>query len=144
EYGRIRALFDENGKQVEQAGPSIPVEVLGLSGVPQAGDDFIVTPDERQAREVAMYRQAKHRESKLARQAPKLEDLLQRIEAEKSLSTTLNLIIKADVLGSVEALKQALGELSGDEVKVNIISSNIGGINESDVNLAIASKAIII
>jgi translation initiation factor IF-2 len=144
EYGRIRALFDETGKPVESAGPSIPVEVLGLSGVPQAGDDFTVTIDERQAREVAMFRQAKHRESKLARQAPKLEDLLQRIEAEKAVTTTLNLVIKADVLGSVEALKQALMELSGTEVKVNILSSGIGGINESDVNLAIASKAIII
>jgi translation initiation factor IF-2 len=144
EYGRIRALFDENGKQIESAGPSIPVEVLGLSGVPQAGDDFIIVPDEKRAREVAMFRQAKHRESKLARQAPKLEDLLQRIENEKMTTTTLNLIVKADVLGSVEALKQALTELSGLEVKVNIISSGIGGINESDVNLAIASNAIII
>lgn len=144
EYGRIRALFDETGKPVESAGPSIPVELLGLSGVPQAGDDFIVTVDEKQARDVALFRQAKHRESKLARQAPKLEDLLQRIEAEKTTTTTLNLVIKADVLGSVEALKQALSELSGPEVKVNIISSNIGGINESDVNLAIASKAILI
>lgn len=144
EYGRIRAMFDETGKPIESAGPSIPVEILGLSGVPQAGDDFIVTPDERKAREVAMYRQAKHRENKLARQAPKLEDLLQRIEQEKSTATTLNLVIKADVLGSVEALRQALSELSGDEVKVNIISSAIGGINESDVNLAIASNAIII
>lgn len=144
EYGRIRALFDETGKQIENAGPSIPVETLGLSGVPQAGDDFIILADERQAREVAMYRQTKARESKLARQAPKLEDLLQRIEDEKIASTTLNLVLKTDVLGSVEALKQALTELSSAEVKVNILSSGIGGINESDVNLAIASKAIII
>lgn len=144
EYGRIRALFDENGLPIESAGPSIPVEILGLSGVPQAGDDFIVAPDERRAREVALFRQTKHRENKLARQAPKLEDLLQRIEDEKSTSTTLNIVLKADVLGSVEALKQALTELSGPEVKVNIISSGIGGINESDVNLAIASNAIII
>lgn len=144
EYGRIRALHDETGKPVESAGPSIPVEILGLSGIPQAGDDFTVTPDERTAREVAMFRQAKHRETKLARQAPKLEDLLQRIENEKQTTTTLNLVIKADVLGSVEALKQALSELSGPEVKVAILSSAIGGINESDVNLAIASKAIII
>lgn len=144
EYGRIRALFDENGRPIESAGPSIPVEILGLSGVPQAGDDFIIAPDERRAREVALFRQAKHRENKLARQAPKLEDLLQRIEDEKSLTTTLNIVLKADVLGSVEALKQALTELSGSEVKVNIISSGIGGINESDVNLAIASNAIII
>lgn len=143
EYGRIRALFDENGLPIESAGPSIPVEVLGLSNVPQAGDDFIITPDERSAREVAMFRQDKHRENKLARQAPKLEDLLQRIENEKASVTTLNLVVKADVLGSVEALKQALGELSNAEVKVSILSSGIGGINESDVNLAIASKAII-
>lgn len=144
EYGRIRALFDENGKAINQAGPSIPVEILGLSGVPQAGDDFIIVSDERRAREVALFRQAKYRETKLARQAPKLEDLLQRIEADKAISTTLNLVIKADVLGSVEALKQALTELSGPEVKVSVISSGVGGINESDVNLAIASKAIII
>jgi len=143
EYGRIRALFDETGKAVEQAGPSIPVEVLGLSGVPQAGDDFNIAPDERSAREVAIFRQAKHRETKMARQAPKLEDLLQRIETDKS-AITVNVILKADVLGSVEALKQALIDLSTSEVKVNIISSGIGGINESDVNLAIASKAIII
>ncbi len=142
EYGRIRALSDETGRPIEKAGPSIPAEVLGLSGVPQAGDDFIIVADERRAREVATFRQAKYREAKLARQAPKLEDFLQRIE-EKA-TTTLNIVLKADVLGSVEALKQALTELSGQEVKVNIISSGIGGINESDVNLAIASKAIII
>lgn len=144
EYGRIRALFDENGKPIDSAGPSIPVEVLGLSGVPKAGDDFIIVPDERRARDVALFRQVKHREAKLARQAPKLEDLLQRIEDEKAISTTLNIVLKADVLGSVEALRQALSELTNAEVKINIISSGIGGINESDVNLAIASKAIII
>jgi translation initiation factor IF-2 len=144
EYGRIRAMFDETGHAITEAGPSIPVEVLGLSGVPQAGDDFTVVADERKAREVALFRQAKARETKLARQAPKLEDLLQRIEDEKAATTTLNLVIKADVLGSVEALKQALGELSSAEVKVSILSSGIGGINESDVNLAIASRAIII
>lgn len=144
EYGRIRALFDETGKPIESAGPSIPVEVLGLSGVPQAGDDFMIVPDEKRAREVASFRQAKHRESKLARVAPKLEDLLQRLEDEKSQAKTLNIVLKADVLGSVEALKQALIELTNPEVKVNIISSGIGGINESDVNLAIASKAILI
>ena len=109
-----------------------------------SGDDFIIVADERRAREVAAFRQTKARESKLARQAPKLEDLLQRIEDEKTVTTTLNIVLKADVLGSVEALKQTLTELSGSEVKVNILSSGIGGINESDVNLAIASKAIII
>ncbi|HEX4045617.1 MAG TPA: translation initiation factor IF-2 [Gammaproteobacteria bacterium] len=143
EYGRIRALFDESGKPVENAGPSIPVEVLGLSGVPQAGDDFLIVRDEKQAREVAAFRQAKHREAKLVKQAPKLEDLMQRMEDEKS-AITLNIVLKADVLGSVEALKQTLSDLSAMEVKVNVISSGIGGINESDVNLAIASKAIII
>ena len=144
EYGRIRAMFDEAGKPVQSAGPSIPVEVLGLSAVPQAGDDFIIVPDEKRAREVAAFRQVKHRELKLARHAPKLEDLLERIEAEKTAATVLNLVLKTDVLGSVEALRQALGELSGPEVKVHVISSGIGGINESDVNLAIASDAIII
>jgi translation initiation factor IF-2 len=143
EYGRIRALFDETGKTVDSAGPSIPVEVLGLSGVLQAGDDFTVVPDERSAREVAMFRQAKHREIKLMRHAPKLEDFLQRIEDEKKVTTTLNIVLKADVNGSVEALKQALTELSGDEVKVHVLASGVGGINESDVNLAIASNAII-
>ncbi|MFZ2314479.1 MAG: translation initiation factor IF-2 [Gammaproteobacteria bacterium] len=144
EYGRIRALYDEKGHPINSAGPSIPVEVLGLSGVPQAGDDFLVVPDERKAREVALFRQTKSREAKLARQTPKLEDLLQRIEDEKNTTTTLNVVLKTDVLGSVEALKQTLNELSGTEVKVNIISSGIGGINESDVNLAIASNAILI
>lgn len=144
EFGRIRALFDENGKSIETAGPSIPVEILGLSGMSQAGDDFIVVADEKRAREVALFRQNKARESKLVRQAPKLEDLLQRIEDEKVVTTTLNIVLKADVQGSLEALKQTLSELSGSEVKVNILSSGIGGINESDVNLAVASKALVI
>lgn len=144
EYGRIRAMFDEAGKPVQSAGPSIPVEVLGLSGVTQAGDDFIIVPDEKRAREVAAFRQVKARELKLMRHAPKLEDLLGRIEAEKTVTTTLNLVLKADVQGSVEALRQALGELTSVEVKVHVIFSGIGGINESDVNLAIASNAIII
>ncbi len=144
EYGRIRAMFDEAGKQVQSAGPSIPVEVLGLSSVPQAGDDFIVVQDEKRAREVAAFRQVKARELKMVRHTPKLEDLLERIEAEKTVTTTLNLVIKADVQGSVEALRSSLTQLSGPEVKVSVLSSNIGGINESDVNLAIASNAIII
>lgn len=143
EYGRIRALFDENGKPIMDAGPSIPVEVLGLSGVPQAGDDFIVVPDERRAREVAAFRQAKHREIKMVKVAPKLEDLMQRIESDKN-AATINIVLKADVLGSAEALKHALLDLSGAEVRVNIVSSGIGGINESDVNLAIASSALIV
>lgn len=144
EYGRIRALYDENSKTIESAGPSIPVEILGLSGIAQAGDDFFIVPDEKHAKEVTSFRQAKARESKLTRHSPKLEDLLQRIEDEKLATTTLNLVIKADVLGSVEALKQTLSELSFAEVKINILSSGIGGINESDVNLAIASNAIMI
>lgn len=144
EYGRIRALFDENGLAIDQAGPSIPVEILGLSGVLQAGDDFIVVPDEKQAREVALFRQNKARQLKLAGQTPKLEDVLKRIEDSQSTVLTLNIVLKADVLGSVEALKQALTELSNPEVAVNVISSGVGGLNESDVNLAIASKAFII
>lgn len=143
EHGRIRALFDESGRPVDTAGPSIPVEVLGLSGVPQAGDDFIVVTDEKKAREVAAFRHTKYRESKMA-QAPKLEDFLQRIADEKTPVVNLNIVLKADVLGSVEALRQALNELTSSEVKVSIISSGVGGINESDVNLAIASKAIMI
>ncbi len=143
EYGRIRAMFDENGKPVDSAGPSIPVEVLGLPSVPQAGDDFVVTPDEKRAREVAAFRREKHRELRLARVAPKMEDLMQRIESEKS-GVTLNILIKADVQGSVEALKHALSELGNAEVRVNVLSSGIGGLSESDINLAMASKAFVI
>lgn len=143
EYGRIRALFDERGHPIDHAGPSIPVEALGLSGMAQAGDDFIIVPDEKYAREVAAFRQNKLRETRLTKQAPKLEELLQRIEEDKS-AITLAIVLKADVLGSVEAIKQALIDLSSSEIKINVISSGIGGINESDVNLAIASKAIII
>lgn len=143
EYGRIRAMFDENGKPVDSAGPSIPVEVLGLPSVPQAGDDFVVTPDEKRAREVAAFRREKHRELRLARVAPKMEDLMQRIESEKT-GVTLNILIKADVQGSVEALKHALGELGNAEVRVNVLSSGIGGLSESDINLAMASKAFVI
>jgi len=144
EYGRVRALFDENGKTIERAGPSIPVEILGLSGTPNAGDEFIVITDEKRAREVALFRQGKFREVKLARQnAAKLENIFQRMGDEKA-DKTLNIVLKADVQGSAEALMQALTELSGDEVRVKIISSGIGGINESDVNLAVASNAIIV
>lgn len=143
EFGRIRALFDEAGKPVESAGPSIPVEVLGMPSVPQAGDDFVVVPDEKRAREVALFRQEKHRELRLAKAAPKMEDLMQRIESEKT-GKTINVVLKADVLGSVEALKHTLTDLSGPEVRVNVISSGIGGISESDINLAIASKAYVV
>lgn len=144
EYGHVRALFDENGKPVETAGPSIPVEILGLSGTPNAGDEFIVVLDERRAREVALFRQGKFREIKLARQnAAKLENILQRMGDEQS-ERTLNIILKTDVQGSAEALSQALSDIAAANVKVKIISSGVGGINETDVNLAVASNAIII
>lgn len=144
EYGRVRALFDENGKQVDSAGPSIPVEMLGLSGAPNAGDEFTVVSDERRAREVALFRQGKFREVKLARQnAAKLENILQSMGTDQD-ERTLNIVLKADVQGSTEALTQALSELSAPKVKVKIISSGVGGINESDVNLAVASGAVII
>jgi translation initiation factor IF-2 len=145
EYGRVRALYDENGKTIDSAGPSIPVEILGLSGTPNAGDEFVIVSDEKRAREVAMFRQGKFREVKLARQnAAKLENILQRMGEEKGSDLVLNIVLKADVQGSAEALTQALAELSGEEVKVKIVASGIGGINESDVNLALASNAIII
>lgn len=144
EHGRIRALFDENGHPVNSAGPSIPVEILGLSGAPNAGDEFTIVSDERRAREVALFRQGKFREVKLARQnAAKLENILQSMGTDQE-ERTLNIVLKADVQGSTEALTQALSEISAPKIKVKIISSGVGGINESDVNLAVASGAIII
>ncbi|MDX1902249.1 MAG: translation initiation factor IF-2 [Gammaproteobacteria bacterium] len=144
EYGRVRALNDENGQQIESAGPSIPVEILGLSGTPNAGDEFIVVEDERRAREVALFRQGKFREIKLARQnAATLENVLQRMGDDKN-ERALNIVLKADVQGSAEALSHALNELSTPEVRVKVVSSAVGGISESDVNLAIASGAIMI
>lgn len=144
EYGRVRALNDENGQQIESAGPSIPVEILGLSGTPNAGDEFVVVSDERRAREVALFRQGKFREIKLARQnAATLENVLQRMGDDKN-ERALNIVLKADVQGSAEALSHALNELSTSEVRVKVVSSAVGGISESDVNLAIASNAIII
>ena len=142
-FGRVRAMLDENGKPIESAGPSIPVEILGLSDVPGAGEDAMVLADERKAREIALYRQGKFREVKLARQqAHKMETIMdQMTEGEVK---TLALIIKADVQGSQEALVQSLVKLSTDEVRVNVIHSAVGGITESDVNLASASKAVII
>ena len=143
EYGRVRAMHDETGRAVEAAGPSIPVELLGLSGTPNAGDDVVVVADERKAREVALFRQGKFREVKLAKQQQsKLENLFDQLEEGKL--NTLNIVLKADVQGSVEALNDALVKLSTDEVKVKIIASGVGGINESDANLALASSAIII
>ena len=142
-FGRVRAMLDENGKSIKEAGPSIPVEILGLSDVPAAGQDAVVLADERKAREIALFRQGKFRDVKLAKkQAANLETILdQMTEAEVKM---LPLIIKADVQGSQEALVQSLQKLSTDEVKVNIIHGAVGAISESDVHLAQASKAVII
>jgi translation initiation factor IF-2 len=143
EHGRVRAMFNELGKPVKEAGPSTPVQVLGLSGTPMAGDDVIVLPDERKAREVALHRQGKFRDVKLAKQqAGKLEDVFSQME--EGAASAVQLLIKADVQGSAEALRDAMTRLSGEEVKVKVISSNVGGITESDVHLAAASGAIII
>jgi len=142
-FGRIRAMLDENGKTIKEAGPSIPVEILGLSDVPSAGQDAMVLVDERKAREIALFRQGKFRDVKLAnKQAANLENILDQMG--ESETKTLALIIKADVQGSQEALVQSLQKLSTDEVKVNVIHSAVGAISESDVNLAQASKAVII
>jgi translation initiation factor IF-2 len=143
EFGRVRAMFNENGKPLKDAGPSCPVEVLGLSGAPNAGDEFIVVADERKAREIAMQREEKLRTSKLAaQQATKLEDVFSRMESGESVD--LNLVLKADVQGSLEALRGALTDLSTDKVKVKVIGGGVGGISETDANLALASNAIII
>ncbi len=142
-YGRVRAMLDENGKTVKTAGPSIPVEIQGLTEVPQAGDDFLVLADERRAREIATYRAGKFRHTKLAKQqAAKLENMFTDMAAGEVKMVPL--IIKADVQGSQEALAQSLQKLSNDEVKVQLVYAAVGAISESDVNLAIASKAIII
>ena len=142
-FGRVRAMLDENGKALNVAGPSLPVEVQGLSDVPAAGSEVIVLGDERKAREIALFRQGKFRDVKLARQqSNKLENMFSHLG--DGGAKTLNLIVKADVQGSYEALSHALQKLSTDEVKVNIIHCAVGGIVESDVNLALASKAIII
>jgi translation initiation factor IF-2 len=142
-YGRVRAMLDEDGKSAEEAGPSIPVEIQGLTDVPQAGDEFMVLVDERRAREIATFRQGKYRDVKLAKQqAAKLETMFEGMGEGKVL--TLQLIIKADVQGSQEALATALLKLSTDEVKVQVVHAAVGGISESDVNLAIASKAVIV
>ena len=143
EYGRIRALFDESGKQIPFAGPSTPVVVLGLSGTPLAGDDVQVVADDRQARDVAQFRQGRERESKLAhQQAAKLENIFSQMAAGGVPS--IQLVIKADVHGSAEALRDALEKISSDDVKVTVVASAVGGITESDVQLAATSKAIII
>jgi translation initiation factor IF-2 len=143
EYGRIRKMFDENQRPIESAGPSTPVAVLGLSNTPSAGDDFLVVKNERKAREVAEFRQAKTRDAKLAQQqASKLEDMFSQM-AEGEVAS-LSLIIKSDVHGSAEALRDSLTKLSTDEVKVKVLGSGVGGITETDANLAAASNAVII
>lgn len=143
EYGRIRAMFDEAGAPLEAAGPSIPVVVLGLSGIPQAGDDMLVVADERKAREVAQFRQGKVRDIKLAQQqAAKLDDVFSQLSEGQAES--VQLMVKADVQGSAEAIRDSLEALSSDEVKVAVIAHGVGGITESDVQLAAASRAIVI
>ena len=142
-FGKIRAMTDENGKAISEAGPSIPVEILGLSDVPNAGEDAMVLADEKKAREIALFRQGKYRDVRLAKQqAAKLENMFNNMG--ESQAQSLSVIIKADVQGSYEALAGSLKKLSTDEVKVNVLHSGVGGITESDVNLAIASGAFII
>ncbi len=143
ESGRVRAMTDENGRAIKEAGPSIPVEVQGLSGVPNAGDEVTGVENERKAREIALFRQGKYKDVKLQRQqASKLSNMFQQMQDGDV--KTLTLIVKADVQGSVEALTDALEKLSTDEVKVRVVHGMVGGISESDVNLAVASNAIII
>ena len=143
EYGRVRAMFDEQGDQIERAGPSMPVVVLGLSGTANAGDEAIVVESERKAREVAELREGKVRESKLAaQQAAKLENIFN--EMQEGDTATVNILVKADVQGSAEALRDSLEKLTTEEVKVSIVSAGVGGITESDVNLAAASNAAVI
>ncbi len=142
EFGRVRALFDENGRPVEEAPPSMPVVVLGLSGAPNAGDEMLAVESERKAREVALYRQGKFRDVKLARQATRAEDVFSQLGEEKA--GVVAVLIKGDVQGSVEALREALTKLSTDEVQVKIVASGLGGITVSDVQLAAASKALVI
>ncbi|HEX7815519.1 translation initiation factor IF-2, partial [Dyella sp.] len=143
EYGRMRALIDENGKTVQSAGPSIPVQVLGLSGVPESGDDFVVVADERLAREVAAERQLKRRETRMVSKANRLEDIMAQM-GQGNEQQTLNILVKADVQGSVQALRESLSQIGNENVKVNVIAAGVGGITESDATLAAASKALVI
>jgi len=141
-YGRVRAMLDENGKPVKEAGPSIPVEILGLDGAPEAGDELSVVADEKKAREVALFRQGKYREVKLARaHAGKLENIFETMGQEEK--KTLNIVLKTDVRGSLEALQGSLSGLGNDEVQVRVIGGGVGGITESDANLALASNAVL-
>jgi translation initiation factor IF-2 len=143
EYGRVRALFDESGRQVESAGPSIPVQMLGLSGVPEAGDEFVVVADERLAKNVVSEREAKRRDQRLVTRTNTLEDVMAMMGKGEG-QQTLNILIKADVQGSAEALRESLTAITNDLVKVNVIASGVGGITESDATLASASKALLI
>ena len=144
QYGRVRALFDENSKQTESAGPSIPVQVLGLSGVPDAGDDFVVVADERLAREVAQQRDTKRRETRLVKQpGSKMEDVIAQMGLANG-QQTLNIVVKADVQGSAEALRESLTALSNEMININVIESGVGGITESDATRAASAKAVII
>jgi translation initiation factor IF-2 len=141
-FGRIRAMLDENGKSIKEAGPSIPVEILGLDGTPDAGDDMSVLTDEKKAREVALFRQGKFREVKLARaHAGKLENIFENMGQEEK--KTLNIVLKSDVRGSLEALQGSLSGLGNDEVQVRVVGGGVGGITESDANLALASNAVL-
>ena len=144
QYGRVRALFNESGQQVAEAGPSIPVVVLGLSGVPEAGDDFVAVEDERLAKDVAQQRETKRRETRLVKQAGnRMEDVMAQMGKGEG-QQVLNLLVKADVQGSVEALRESLVSLSNELIRINVVSSGVGGITESDATLAAASKAVII
>ncbi len=141
-FGRVRAMLDENGKPIQEAGPSIPVEIIGLDGTPEAGDEMTVVTDERKAREIALFRQGKFREVKLARaSAGKLENIFDSMGQEEK--KVLNVVIKADVRGTLEALQSSLTELGNDEVEVRVVGGGVGGITESDANLALASNAVI-
>jgi len=145
EFGRVRAMLDEKGRPTDDAGPSIPVEILGLSGVPGAGDEVLAVESERKAREIALYRQGKFKDVQLAaRAATKLSNVFEQMQEAATEAKTLAIIIKTDVQGSAEALTNALEKLSTDEVKVRVIHAMVGGITESDVNLAVASNAIVI
>ena len=142
QFGRVRAMLDENGKPITIAGPSIPVEILGLGGTPDSGEDFAVVADEKKAREVALFRQGKYRDVKLARQqASKLDAMFENMG--KNQASVLNVVLKTDVRGSLEALTSSLMDIGTEEVKVQVVSSGVGGIAESDVNLAVASNAVI-
>jgi translation initiation factor IF-2 len=143
EYGRMRALISAGGKQVPSAGPSIPVQVLGLSGVPETGDDFVVVADEHLAREVAEERQQKRRETRMVSKSNRLEDIIAKM-GQGVEQQTLNILVKGDVQGSVEALRESLTQIGNERVRVNVVSSGVGGINESDATLAAAAKALLI